>query len=408
VRASVLLPLALCAALFTAPRALATAKHTVKTHVVCSGQRLDSIAKQYGVSTAELRRANDLRPGAGLKIGQRLTIPSRERSDDEGERERPIAEKAKPASASMEQGKPAILKASLSTRATAPLRHRVLTGETLAQIAARYGTSVAALSASNGLEKARPVRAGQMLTLPSGVKAVLKSWAPYAKPPKRKGTLDVSTPIAHFSGPVLDSDGRLRPIAVRALNELLGAGGAHPALPERLIRLLVEVSDTFAGRPIRLVSGYRNTSYFQDSKHKLSSAVDFLVLGVPNAAVCEYLRELEDVGVGYYPNSSFVHLDVRGQSAFWVDYAGPGEPPRSTPNAPREPRAPRGADRKLFAELERLFKQAKGAIADAGARKEQERPSQPTPEREGERDDNVEASPPNRGEPAPGVERDEM
>ncbi|HEY0711832.1 MAG TPA: hypothetical protein VGF45_04105, partial [Polyangia bacterium] len=31
-------------------------------------------------------------------------------------------------------------------------------------------------------------------------------------------------------------------------------------------------------------------------------------------------------GVGYYPNSSFVHLDIRrGASAFWIDYSGPGE-----------------------------------------------------------------------------------
>jgi hypothetical protein len=34
----------------------------------------------------------------------------------------------------------------------------------------------------------------------------------------------------------------------------------------------------------------------------------------------------KNVGVGYYPNSSFVHLDVRrGSSAFWIDYSGPGQ-----------------------------------------------------------------------------------
>jgi hypothetical protein len=36
------------------------------------------------------------------------------------------------------------------------------------------------------------------------------------------------------------------------------------------------------------------------------------------------------VGVGYYPNSSFVHLDVRETNTYWVDYAGPGEAPRKT------------------------------------------------------------------------------
>jgi hypothetical protein len=32
--------------------------------------------------------------------------------------------------------------------------------------------------------------------------------------------------------------------------------------------------------------------------------------------------------VGYYPNSSFLHLDVRGYNSYWIDYAGPGEAPR--------------------------------------------------------------------------------
>jgi hypothetical protein len=51
-------------------------------------------------------------------------------------------------------------------------------------------------------------------------------------------------------------------------------------------------------------------------------------VGVPNSALRDYLRTLRDVGVGYYPNSTFVHLDVRERSASWVDYAGPGESPR--------------------------------------------------------------------------------
>ena len=37
-------------------------------------------------------------------------------------------------------------------------------------------------------------------------------------------------------------------------------------------------------------------------------------------------HDSKKVGVGYYPNSSFVHLDVRkDRSAFWIDYSGPGE-----------------------------------------------------------------------------------
>jgi hypothetical protein len=97
-----------------------------------------------------------------------------------------------------------------------------------------------------------------------------------------------------------------------------------------LIRLLVDVSNTFGGRPIHIVSGYRTTSFFRDSRHKTSQAIDFAIVGVPNAVARDYLMTLDSVGVGYYPNSTFLHLDVRPHSTHWTDYAGPGEAPRKT------------------------------------------------------------------------------
>jgi hypothetical protein len=56
-------------------------------------------------------------------------------------------------------------------------------------------------------------------------------------------------------------------------------------------------------------------------------ACDFRVEGVKDTELRDYLRRTFDkVGVGYYPNSSFVHLDVRkDRSAFWIDYSGPGD-----------------------------------------------------------------------------------
>lgn len=342
VRPSVLLPYGLYATLVTtaAAPALATAKRTTP------------------------------RARAALKLHARAEI---ERSESRAKAEAPEpAQKRTARSRTIEKESSSIIKASLSVESSAPARHRVLAGETLGTIAARHNVTVAALCTSNGLSKNANLRVGQILTLPKSAKRTQKSWDIYAKPTQRKGYLDVSTPISRFAGPVLDSDGRLRTSAVRTLNELLGAGGTHPALPERLIRLLVEVSDTFAGRPIRLVSGYRTSSYYQDSRHKQSSAIDFLIVGVPNAVVCDYLREFEDVGVGYYPNSSFVHMDVRNHSAYWVDYAGPGEPPRSTPDAPPAPRTPRSADRKLLAELDGLLKQTHRAIAEVQANDDEE------------------------------------
>ena len=100
----------------------------------------------------------------------------------------------------------------------------------------------------------------------------------------------------------------------------------------------------------------------------ISQAVDFSIQGVPNTVLRDYLRRFRNCGVGYYPNSSFVHLDVRTSAAYWVDYAGPGEAPRSRP---------RSETRTAVARSE----PASGPIEEAGAEVDDRQPttSIPTP-----------------------------
>ncbi len=97
----------------------------------------------------------------------------------------------------------------------------------------------------------------------------------------------------------------------------------------RLMRLLYTTGHHWPGRRLEIVSGYRNPTVAKNphSPHMQGLACDFRVEGVRTAELRDYLRRTFDkVGIGYYPNSSFVHLDVRkDRSAFWIDYSGPGE-----------------------------------------------------------------------------------
>src|SRR6185312_7545763 len=97
----------------------------------------------------------------------------------------------------------------------------------------------------------------------------------------------------------------------------------------RLMKLLFQTGHHWPGRRLEIVSGYRHPSVAKNphSPHMKGLACDFRVEGVKTADLRDYLRRAFDkVGVGYYPNSSFVHLDVRkDRSAFWIDYSGPGE-----------------------------------------------------------------------------------
>jgi uncharacterized protein YcbK (DUF882 family) len=185
--------------------------------------------------------------------------------------------------------------------------------------AARPGaTQVAPKGSSVLIAKARATKARQ-------------SWRSYQKQAWRRGYVTLSNPgNGHrWTGYVIGPGNTLLPKAEREVRSVLASWrtGRSRAIDTELIRLIARVSDTFGGRPIRVVSGYRERSHAKDSHHKQGEALDFSIDGVPNWALRDYLRRLRFTGVGYYPNSSFVHVDVRGYPAYWVDLSGPGERP---------------------------------------------------------------------------------
>lgn len=61
------------------------------------------------------------------------------------------------------------------------------------------------------------------------------------------------------------------------------------------------------------------------SNHNIGRAVDFVVAGASNDDVAKMMRSFGFVGVGMYPVSGFMHLDVRHSSYFWIDRSAPGK-----------------------------------------------------------------------------------
>jgi len=100
-------------------------------------------------------------------------------------------------------------------------------------------------------------------------------------------------------------------------------GKVHPLAP-RLLDLVYRSVRHFDGGVVHVVSGYRRDR--AGSRHTQGRAVDMRIDGVPAGRLAVYLRGLGFVGVGFYPKSGFVHLDVRDASYFWIDDTAPGEP----------------------------------------------------------------------------------
>ncbi len=95
----------------------------------------------------------------------------------------------------------------------------------------------------------------------------------------------------------------------------------HP----RLILMLQKIAEEFPGARFEVISGYRPSEKGFHSYHNFGRALDFRLSGVDNKKLSDFARTLPKCGVGYYPNSVFVHLDVRDKSEYWVDYSGVGE-----------------------------------------------------------------------------------
>jgi uncharacterized protein YcbK (DUF882 family) len=111
--------------------------------------------------------------------------------------------------------------------------------------------------------------------------------------------------------------------------------GKRHAISPRLVSVLYATARHFHSSNIYVVAGYRAPVVARKkgnpkSAHKRGVACDFRLDGVGIEAIRDYLRATyHNVGVGYYPNSGFIHVDVgRSHSAYWIDYSRPGEKAR--------------------------------------------------------------------------------
>lgn len=166
----------------------ATERIINKTHVVARGENIRDIAKAYGVSATDIKRWNKLRRGK-VKEGDQLTIqvvehitPEEVRvvatpevaqvfpsENKENGNAQPAANEStgdETAKTVAEQPKPR--ENTQQTKAVRTTTHVVKKGDTLDRIARKYGTTVAAIQAANGMKKTQTgIQIGQKLKIPA-------------------------------------------------------------------------------------------------------------------------------------------------------------------------------------------------------------------------------------------------
>lgn len=168
---------------------------------------------------------------------------------------------------------------------------------------------------------------------PPGYSQSVKAWhAPMTTPPARDAqgrpllSLFAINTREHLDLPALSDDGAFSASdldrAARFLRDPR-TSAMHPVEP-RLLARIYKVARHFEAAELRVISGYRLPKPGGRSNHGRGRALDLVVPGQTDEDVAKFARDQGYCGVGIYPISGFVHIDVRDRSYFWVDTSGPG------------------------------------------------------------------------------------
>lgn len=167
------------------------------------------------------------------------------------------------------------------------------------------------------------LRAGLAAMAAGTVLAPVESEAGLRAPPRQLSLLNLHT--GERVRAEYWAKGRYLRDGVRELNRLMRdhrTGAVHPMDP-KLLDLLHAISRKVGTRePIHIISAYRSpetnamlrendgSGVAQFSYHMQGKALDLRVPGMPLRNLHRAALSLRAGGVGYYPDSNFVHVDV--------------------------------------------------------------------------------------------------
>lgn len=132
-----------------------------QTYHAKRGERMDSIARKFGISLSQLRNVNDLPSRNKLAISRQILVPNAKASVSDG-----AVMLVTDSSEAVGQ-----TDARVTQRA---LQHRVAKGDTLQLIAKRYGTDTRQLMQLNRLKSSK-LKVGMQLTIRPAAKATVKA-----------------------------------------------------------------------------------------------------------------------------------------------------------------------------------------------------------------------------------------
>ena len=158
-------------------------------------------------------------------------------------------------------------------------------------------------------------------------------------PPPPSGNIHLFDPYRNESLKIniFNLDGSYNLDALKAVSHFLRCKrtDTETQIEPRLLAILSHIYDHFGDRRIEVTSGYRNQVH-TTSNHYRGSASDITIPGIAPKKLRAFAESLDagGMGIGLYPTSGFVHVDVRPPPSYrWIDYSAtdPGDPKRRPP-----------------------------------------------------------------------------
>ncbi len=139
-----------------------------RIHVVVAGDTVSGIAFQYGSRVDAIRRANSLNAASVIVVGQRLIVP---------------INLPEPSATPLPEGSPTLTSTPVPPSATpipptatitplptaTPITYTISAGDTLVNIALRYGTTADVLATLNGIANPNQIDVGLVLLIPTAI-----------------------------------------------------------------------------------------------------------------------------------------------------------------------------------------------------------------------------------------------
>ncbi len=197
--------------LFATPATPLVAQTT--SHTVQPGETLSQIARQYGVTEADLLALNNLEEPDTIIVGQQLIVP-----------------------------------ASVTSAPAAPGQHRVQPGETLSEIARQYGVLLEQLMAANEISDPDSVYSGQLLKIATPV-SVPETSSPTVAPPVTPATVALPAIYTVAPGDTLSAIARRFGIDLATLRSLNQLDDADNIVVGQTLRLVAEPTATGVSAP---------------------------------------------------------------------------------------------------------------------------------------------------------------